>query len=146
MPLSLLGNGSVNTFHRQRSIVGDGVLYAMHVVSKKIRPLVLPRPSCFIHSLFKDVVSSQVVGLLVNTELRTTWGKRSWPHLRFYSGISLEGLRSITKTPVQDSRCAGRNRDRASLLQPSRSAPTYCSRDVSANEFSVPRISNSTAC
>jgi hypothetical protein len=35
--------------------------------------------------------------------------KRSWPHLRFPSGISLEGLRNITKALGQDSRCGGRH-------------------------------------
>jgi hypothetical protein len=36
IPLSLLGNGSVNTFPRQRRIV-DVVLYAVHVASKESR-------------------------------------------------------------------------------------------------------------
>jgi hypothetical protein len=46
--LSLLGNSSVNTFLRQRSIVGGVVFYAVHVVSKESRPLVLTRTSCYI--------------------------------------------------------------------------------------------------
>jgi hypothetical protein len=43
IPLSLLGNGSVNTLPRQRRIVGDVVLYTFHVVSKESRRFVLPR-------------------------------------------------------------------------------------------------------
>jgi hypothetical protein len=35
IPLSLLGNGSVNTFSRQRRIVGGVVFYPVRVVSKK---------------------------------------------------------------------------------------------------------------
>jgi hypothetical protein len=44
IPLTLLGNGSVNTFSRQRGIVGD-VFYAVRVVSKESRRLVLPKTS-----------------------------------------------------------------------------------------------------
>jgi hypothetical protein len=44
-PLSLLGNGSVNTFPRQRRIVGGMVFYAVHVISKESRRLVIPRTS-----------------------------------------------------------------------------------------------------
>jgi hypothetical protein len=45
--LSLQSNGSVKTFPRQRRIVGTVVLYAVPVVSKESRRLVLPR-TCFI--------------------------------------------------------------------------------------------------
>jgi hypothetical protein len=47
IPLSLLGNNSVNTSPRQRRIVGDVVFYAVSVVSKENRRLVLTRTSCF---------------------------------------------------------------------------------------------------
>jgi hypothetical protein len=40
--LSLLGNGSVNTFQRQRRIVGGIVFYAVRVLSKEGGRLVLP--------------------------------------------------------------------------------------------------------
>jgi hypothetical protein len=50
IPLSLLGNCSVNTFPRQRRIVGGVVLYAVRVVSKESRRLVLTRNSCFLLS------------------------------------------------------------------------------------------------
>jgi hypothetical protein len=46
IPLSLLGNNSVKTFQRQRRIVGCVVFYAVCVVSKESRLLVLPRTSC----------------------------------------------------------------------------------------------------
>jgi hypothetical protein len=49
IPLSLLGNGSVNTFSRQRGIVGGVVFYAVRVVSKDSRRLVLSRTSCYIY-------------------------------------------------------------------------------------------------
>jgi hypothetical protein len=49
--LSLLGNGSVNMFTRQRGIVGGVVFYAVLVASKKSRQLVLLRTSC----LYGDV-------------------------------------------------------------------------------------------
>jgi hypothetical protein len=39
IPLSLLGNGSVNTFLRQRRIVGGVFFYPVHVVSKESRRL-----------------------------------------------------------------------------------------------------------
>jgi hypothetical protein len=54
IPLSLLGSGSVKTLPRQRihtqqrRIVGLVVLYAVRVVSKESRRLVLPRTSCLI--------------------------------------------------------------------------------------------------
>jgi hypothetical protein len=41
--LSLLGNGSVSTIPRQRRIVGGVCFYAVRVVSKESRRLVLPR-------------------------------------------------------------------------------------------------------
>jgi hypothetical protein len=46
IPLSLIGNGSVNTFSRQRRVVGGVVFYEVLVVSKESRWLVLPRTSC----------------------------------------------------------------------------------------------------
>jgi hypothetical protein len=45
--LPLLGNGSVNTFSRQRRIVGGVVFCAVRVVSKESRRLVLTRTSFF---------------------------------------------------------------------------------------------------
>jgi hypothetical protein len=45
IPLSLLGNSQVKTFPRQRRIVGGVILYAVHVISKESRQLVVPRTS-----------------------------------------------------------------------------------------------------
>jgi hypothetical protein len=45
-PPSLLGNGSVNMFPRQQGITGGVIFYAVRVVSKESRRLVLPRTSC----------------------------------------------------------------------------------------------------
>jgi hypothetical protein len=47
IPLSLVGNISVSTFPRQRRIVGGFVFYAIRVVSKESKWLVLCRTSCF---------------------------------------------------------------------------------------------------
>jgi hypothetical protein len=44
--LSLLGNGSLNTFPQKRRIVGRVVFYVVHVISKESGRLVLPRTSC----------------------------------------------------------------------------------------------------
>jgi hypothetical protein len=46
--ISLLGNDSVNTYPRQRRIVGGVVFYAVHVVSKESRRLVILRISCYL--------------------------------------------------------------------------------------------------
>jgi hypothetical protein len=46
--LFLLGNVSVNTFPQQRKAFGDVVFYAVRVVSKKNKSLVLPRTYCFL--------------------------------------------------------------------------------------------------
>jgi hypothetical protein len=54
-PLSLLGNSLVKTFPRQRRIVGGVVFYAVHVVSKESRLLVLPETS-FIFSVLDAVI------------------------------------------------------------------------------------------
>jgi hypothetical protein len=43
IPLSLLGNGLVNTAPRQRRVVGDVVFYVARVVLKESRPLIIPR-------------------------------------------------------------------------------------------------------
>jgi hypothetical protein len=45
IPLSLLGNNSVNTLPRQRRIFGGVVFYAFRVVSNGRRGLILPRTS-----------------------------------------------------------------------------------------------------
>jgi hypothetical protein len=47
IPLSLLGNGSVNTFPWRRRIVGSIVLCAVCAVSKEGRLVVLLRTSCY---------------------------------------------------------------------------------------------------
>jgi hypothetical protein len=47
IPLSLLGKKSVKTFPRQRRINGGVVIYAVRVVPKESRRLVLPRAFCF---------------------------------------------------------------------------------------------------
>jgi hypothetical protein len=54
-PLLLLGNGSLNMFRcneytrSNRKIVGRVIFYAVHVVSKESRRLVLLRTSCHIY-------------------------------------------------------------------------------------------------
>jgi hypothetical protein len=48
IPLSLPGKNSVKTLPRQRKIVGGVVFYAVRVVSKESRRLVLRITSCFI--------------------------------------------------------------------------------------------------
>jgi hypothetical protein len=55
--VSLLGNDSVSTFPRKRRIVGGFVFYAIHVVSKKSRRIVLLRTSCFTLDLEGGVVT-----------------------------------------------------------------------------------------
>jgi hypothetical protein len=40
--LSLLGNGSVNTFSRQSKSVGRVVFYEVRIISKECKRLVLP--------------------------------------------------------------------------------------------------------
>jgi hypothetical protein len=46
IPLSLQGSGSVNTFPWQWRIVGGVIFYAVRVVSKESRRLILPKTSC----------------------------------------------------------------------------------------------------
>jgi hypothetical protein len=62
IPLSLQGNGSVNTFPRQWRIVGGVVFHAVRDVSKEIRRLVLPRKMkvglCELHPLRVRVSTS----------------------------------------------------------------------------------------
>jgi hypothetical protein len=48
--LTLLANGSVNTFPRQRRIFGRVILYSVCVLSEESRRLVLPRTSCLYSS------------------------------------------------------------------------------------------------
>jgi hypothetical protein len=49
-PLPLPGNNSVKTLPWQRIIAGGDVTYAVHVVSREIRLLVIPRTLCFLLS------------------------------------------------------------------------------------------------
>jgi hypothetical protein len=44
----------------------------------------------------------------MNDELEKIWRKRSWPILRYYPGIHLEGLRE-TKNLSQDSQFPGKD-------------------------------------
>jgi hypothetical protein len=62
--LSLLGNNSVKTFPQQRRIIGCVVFYAVRVVSKEGRLLVLPRTSCY--SIFLTPVKLHSVQELDN--------------------------------------------------------------------------------
>jgi hypothetical protein len=58
VPLSLLGNGSVKTFPRQRRLVAGVVFYAVRVVSKENKLLVLPRSFCFYFHMVSQAISS----------------------------------------------------------------------------------------
>jgi hypothetical protein len=51
VPLSLLGNNSVKRFPRRRKIVRGAFFYAVSVISKESRHLVLPRTSCLFSSV-----------------------------------------------------------------------------------------------
>jgi hypothetical protein len=61
--ISLLGNNLVQTFPRQRRIVGGVVLCAVHVMSRESRRLILPRTSWYFwrlllrreHFAFKNI-------------------------------------------------------------------------------------------
>jgi hypothetical protein len=57
MPLLLLGNGSVD-MSRQRRIGGGVVFYAVHLVSKENRRLVLTRTSCNSYSLKSLIINN----------------------------------------------------------------------------------------
>jgi hypothetical protein len=56
IPISLLGNGCVNTFPRQQKFVGGVVFYAVDFVSKESRRLVLPRTSFVVVVVFVGCV------------------------------------------------------------------------------------------
>jgi hypothetical protein len=45
----------------------------------------------------------------VNDELEGIWKVRSWPNLRYYPGICLEGSRKTTKNLSKASRSLGRD-------------------------------------
>jgi hypothetical protein len=45
-PSNVADNGSIHMFPQQRRIFGSTVFYAVHVISKESRQLVLPRTSC----------------------------------------------------------------------------------------------------
>jgi hypothetical protein len=49
IPLSLLGNGSVTTFPRQRRVVVGVVFYAIRLISKENRRLILLRTSSYLY-------------------------------------------------------------------------------------------------
>jgi hypothetical protein len=58
IPLSLLGNNSVNILPRQRRIIGGVVFCATYVVSKESSSLDLPRTSCFCYSEVKELCNN----------------------------------------------------------------------------------------
>jgi hypothetical protein len=69
IPLSLLSNGSVNTFPQQRKIVGGVVFYAARVLSKESRRLVLTRTSCLLHMLgFVETFYIYILTLKINSD------------------------------------------------------------------------------
>jgi hypothetical protein len=59
-PQPLLGDNSVKTFPRQRTIVGGVVFSAFHLVSNESKALVFPRTSCF---FFVFVCGHFIIGL-----------------------------------------------------------------------------------
>jgi hypothetical protein len=78
IPLSLLGNNSVKTLPRQRKIVGGVVFYAVYIVSKQSRRLVLPRTSCsltllFLYSTIFMAIQHQISRWLVNSKFEKMW-------------------------------------------------------------------------
>jgi hypothetical protein len=62
IPLSLLGNNSVRKYPRQRRIVGGVDFYAVLVISKEIRGLVLPSTSCLLREHFGNWTTSPSSG------------------------------------------------------------------------------------
>jgi hypothetical protein len=71
--LSLLGNGSVNTFQRQRRIVGTIVFYAIR------RRSVLPRTSCYFPGFILGRV--ECLGYVPSSVKIRNWNglARMWP-------------------------------------------------------------------
>jgi hypothetical protein len=65
----------------------------------------------FMFGLFNDAVSSS--DYIASNDRIMNWKvygrKRSWPNLRYYSGICLEELRKTTNTLSQGSRSLGRD-------------------------------------
>jgi hypothetical protein len=56
IPLLLLGKNSINTFPRKQSFVGGVVFYAVRVISKESRRLVLPELLVFSRSIYWQTI------------------------------------------------------------------------------------------
>jgi hypothetical protein len=67
IPLPLLGNNSVKTFQRKRWIVGGVVLYALRVVTKESRRLILPTLTTI---SVCQTTHGRISGWWMNTELK----------------------------------------------------------------------------
>jgi hypothetical protein len=73
IPLSLLGNGSLNTFPRRRRIDGGAVFYAVHVVSKESRRLVLIKTSRYFLVYMRKCSDEKIsVGILTHLHVYST--------------------------------------------------------------------------
>jgi hypothetical protein len=71
-PLLMLGNGSVNTFPRQRRINGGVVFYAVGVVSKESRRLVPIRTSCLLYRSGLEIVCAAYAVAFIDLEIIVT--------------------------------------------------------------------------
>jgi hypothetical protein len=83
--LPLLGNGSVNTFPWQGRTVGGVVFYAVRIVSKGNKQLVL-RTSCIIYCNQKYRCSRrQIIGWMINVELENIWKRNNFTKIEIPS-------------------------------------------------------------
>jgi hypothetical protein len=76
----LLDNGSVNTFPWQRRIIG-GVFYAVRVVSKESRRLVLPVTFClnlFLYLEYNSTISKSCFNVCIHRPMNNTTIQAGW--------------------------------------------------------------------
>jgi hypothetical protein len=73
IPLLLLANGSAKMLQWQQGIIGGTVLYAVHVISKESRRLVIPRTSC-------NIIISPMPQVWQVVTLPQNFQKKFWMH------------------------------------------------------------------
>jgi hypothetical protein len=82
---------------------GEGILsnfYYLFLIYLKMRSVL-------------KIVQCKIIAWCSVMSWRGCASKWSCPNLRYYAGILVEGLRKTMKTFNQDSRCSGRNSNRA---------------------------------
>jgi hypothetical protein len=104
---SLPSNGSIR--HNIYAAIASFVFLVIYD-PKLVRPILVSYTSL---SLVHNILFSQMIGWLMNTELGSTWKETVFPNLRYSPSICLEKPRKAMASLIQNGRSRGRGSNRS---------------------------------